>query len=338
MVELEHGSEQDAKQALATLNEPLVFISCGQSTADERQLGRAIAQLVEQETGWHAYFAENQTSFEAVTENVLKALHRAVAFIAIMHPRGNVSNPHSTTEAPWVRGSVWVEQEIAIAAFITQALRLPMEQRAYVHESIRREGLRDKLHMNPIVFRNDSEILADLSLVLPAWKALGQHRRKGPLSLKATLKHQRVPIPGGGTDDERYLLMAGVENDGLVDATDFQLDVELPSAFLDGGGHRLQVQSANPGFILFQITNRDEACKLAHLYPGTKTKDGLISFHYAITSAIKRQHPELLRQQLTATVFSGNMTPHKTVKTMAELGSGISQELKDRMFKSLGKE
>lgn len=329
--------EQDAKQALATPNEPLVFISCGQSTPDERQLGRAIAELVEQGTGWHAYFAENQQSFEGVTENVLKALYRATAFIAIMHPRGNVSNPNGTTEAPWVRGSVWVEQEIAIAAFITQALRLPMEQRAYVHESIRREGLRDKLHLNPIPFRNDSEILADLSSLLPTWKS-GGNRRKGPLSLKAILKHQRVPIPGGGTDDERYLLMAGVKNDGQLEATDFQLDVELPSAFHDGGGHRLQVQSANPGFILYQITNRDEACKMAHLYPGTKTKDGLISFYYAITGAIKRQHPELLRQQLTATVFSGNMTPHKTVKTMAELGSGISQELKDKMFKSLGKE
>src|SRR5438552_3820369 len=38
----------------------LVFVSCGQSTAAERELGKAIANLVEQETGCTAYFAENQ--------------------------------------------------------------------------------------------------------------------------------------------------------------------------------------------------------------------------------------------------------------------------------------
>jgi hypothetical protein len=154
------------------LSKPLVFVSCGQSTPGERQLGVGIATLVEQETGCAAYFAQNQTSFEGVTENILKALHRAVGFIAIMHPRGNVSNPNNPAESTWVRGSVWIEQEIAIAAFISQALQIPMQVRAYVHESIRLEGLRDKLHLNPTPFREDSEILMDLTSLLPSWRKL----------------------------------------------------------------------------------------------------------------------------------------------------------------------
>jgi len=177
--ELEQRGEQEIKTPLfvtATPGEPLIFVSCGQSTPAERQLGQQIAKLVEQETGCSAYFAENQNTLEGVTENILKKLHEATGFIAIMHPRGNVSNPSSTTGHAWVRGSVWVEQEIAIAAFISQALQQPMRVSAYVHESILREGLRDKLHLNPKLFRNDSEVLEDLALILPSWRNLTPRR------------------------------------------------------------------------------------------------------------------------------------------------------------------
>ena len=39
---------------------PIVFISCGQNTAAERELGKRIAKLVEDVTGCSAYFADNQ--------------------------------------------------------------------------------------------------------------------------------------------------------------------------------------------------------------------------------------------------------------------------------------
>jgi hypothetical protein len=94
-----------------------------------------------------------------------------------MHPRGNVSNPNNPEGLPRVRGSVWVEQEIAIAAFISQALQHTMRVRVFIHESIEREGLRDKLHLNPKLFRKDSEVLADLAAVLPTWRNLKQQPR-----------------------------------------------------------------------------------------------------------------------------------------------------------------
>jgi hypothetical protein len=250
---------------------PLVFVSCGQSTSAERQLGKTIAKLVEEQTGCTAYFAENQTSLEGVTENILKRLNDAVAFLAIMHPRGDVSNPKDPAKSAWSRGSVWVEQEIAIAAFISQALERPMQVRSYVHQSIRREGLRDKLHLNPVLFQDDSEILDDLISFLPGWRALGRQLRKELLSLKADIKHQRVAIPGGGGDDERYRLLVNIENDGEQDATDFRLDVDFPTAFLDEGGHALRVASAIPGFERFQITNVKRGVE--HLYPGDKVDD-----------------------------------------------------------------
>jgi hypothetical protein len=55
----------------------IVFISCGQYVEEERQLGKALADLVEAKTPFRGYFAENQMSFEAVTQNILAALKTA---------------------------------------------------------------------------------------------------------------------------------------------------------------------------------------------------------------------------------------------------------------------
>lgn len=293
---------------------PLVFVSCGQSTSAERQLGQDIARLVEQQTGCVVYFAENQNTLEAVTENILKQLHDAVAFIGVMHPRGEVSNPHDSSESSWVRGSVWVEQEIAVAAFISQALQRPMAVRFYVHHTVRREGLRDKLHLHPIEFHEDSEILANLTSFLPAWQYLAQYRSE-PLSLRADVRYVPVPVPGGG-EDQRYKLLVSIENDGERDATDFRLVLDFPSTFVDEGAHRLRVASSKPGVETFCVTNTQRGVE--HVYPKTRVED-LISFHYAIRAKLRRDNPEMLQETVTATVFSGNMKPNTTVKSIAEL-------------------
>ena len=135
------------------------------------------------------------------------------------------------------------------------------------------------------------------------------------MSLKANIKHERVAIPGGGGDDERYVLIVNVENEGEEDATDFRLDVDFPATFLDEGAHVRRVASTKPGFERFQITNA--AQRIEHLYPGDQTD--LIAFHYVIRGKVKRESPELLQEKVTATVSSGNMRPQKTVKTIAEL-------------------
>jgi hypothetical protein len=140
------------------------------------------------------------------------------------------------------------------------------------------------------------------------------------LSLKAVIDRRlerAYPVPGGGTDD-RYELSVSVENDGEQVATDFQLDVEIPTEFLDDSGHRLLGRSINPGFARFTIDHRDEIVRKEHFYPGTRTQP-LIMFHYAVKDQTKRQHPEDLKKRVTATVFSGSMKHKKTILTIAEL-------------------
>src|SRR5216684_7841582 len=75
--EYRHKPESSPREptTLRKTKSSLIFVSCGQSTPAERQLGQAIAKLVEEKTGCTAYFAENQTNLEGVTENILKRLN-----------------------------------------------------------------------------------------------------------------------------------------------------------------------------------------------------------------------------------------------------------------------
>lgn len=137
------------------------------------------------------------------------------------------------------------------------------------------------------------------------------------LSLKATIQHRPLPIPGGPADgEELYELMVGIENDGVQDATDFRLELEIPTGFVDGGGYIIEKRATKPGVRLFQVSQADH--RIERLYPGTTTQN-LITVNCVIWGKVKREHPELLQQKITATVYSGSMTPSVTTKTLSEL-------------------
>src|SRR5947209_4943536 len=101
---------------------PIIFVSCGQVTEEERQLGKNLVNLIREDGRYEAYFAENQSSLEGVTTNILAKLEQAAGFIAVIHPRGDVRVPSSVTvsSTPFTRASVWIEQEIAILAMLAQ--------------------------------------------------------------------------------------------------------------------------------------------------------------------------------------------------------------------------
>ena len=59
-------------------------------TAETKQaLGRDVCALVKDLAPHEPYFAENQTSLEGLTQNILGSFDDAVGLIAIMHPRGS---------------------------------------------------------------------------------------------------------------------------------------------------------------------------------------------------------------------------------------------------------
>jgi hypothetical protein len=153
------------EQEIAQLHgKPLVFISCGQYTDQEKALGKAIAAVVEEMTPCEGYFAEDQNSLQGLSQHIFGALNRAVGFIAVMHHRGRVETPSGAH----IRGSVWVEQEIAIAAFLAQAQGRDLPVLVYVQKGIAREGVRQQLRLRPVEFETEAEVLANF------WEQIGR--------------------------------------------------------------------------------------------------------------------------------------------------------------------
>jgi len=199
----------------------LIFVSCGQVSAGEKKLGQQVCQLVRELTPHRPYFAENQNSLDAFTKNILGSLDDAVALVAIMHPRGTVKFPDGTEH---IRASAWIEQEVAIAAFITQILGRPLRIAPYIHADIRREGMREQLQLNAVQFREDDEVLEHLRSLLPSWRDL-------PASLKVTgAPKVRVTLKRGhpsnfllqftnDSDEEALILEVKLEHKG-VELTD----------------------------------------------------------------------------------------------------------------------
>ena len=134
---------------------PIIFISCSQAPQDA-ELGKAIAQIVTDETPAVGYFAQNETTFEAVTTRILNVLGRCQGFVGVMHYRGEVT----PLEGPaFQRASVWVEQEIAIAAYREQILKEPIPVQLYIQNGIRLEGLRDKILLNAEPFVSNEHVI-----------------------------------------------------------------------------------------------------------------------------------------------------------------------------------
>lgn len=145
-----------------------VFISCGQFTAEERELGGRVCKLVDDATPFQGYFAENEVSLNGLSENILKRLYNSVGLIAIMHHRGivNVPPPESTL----MRASVWVEQEIAIAAFMQQVLNRSLHVALFIQKGVKLEGIRTQLQLIPVEFDRSEDVITRLREILPTWK------------------------------------------------------------------------------------------------------------------------------------------------------------------------
>lgn len=136
----------------------LVFISCGQYSANEISLGKKLAAAVSEFTVYEPYFAENQNSLRGLSNHIFKALDRCAYLVAVMHHRGNVETLNGSTHT---RASIWIEQEIAIAAFLTEIRDKEIPVILYIQKGIKREGIREQLKLNPIEFTSDDEVLQD---------------------------------------------------------------------------------------------------------------------------------------------------------------------------------
>ncbi len=291
-------------------DKPLVFISCGQFNPHERQLGSQVAKLVEETLGFEGYFAQNQTSLAALAANVFAKLDRAVALIAIMHPRGTVTGG----DTPHVRGSLWIEQEIAIAAFLRSLYQRPIEVAAYVHKEITtREGVREQLQWNPVVFENDEEVLAYLAIVLPKWSGL-QYRSKAP-ELTPHILMETVNQYG---NQRTVQVRVELENTGSEDIERFCLDVMVPRGCIQPALSyaNMERDKGTPTHALLRVT--EETHKIKTFWRGDKSV--IMSFPIDIDETSLIVHPENFeRAHIIATVKTPGAEPKTVSRPLSEI-------------------
>ena len=303
--------EEQAESSSSKSSGEIIFISCGQETVEEKDLGNAVAKLIETLTPYKAYFAQNESTLEGVTENILKALNRAVGLIAIMHPRGRVIG---LEEQEHIRASVWIEQEIAIASFVSQALGKPLNVAVCVHREIKREGLRDKLHLNPIQFDSSKQVLEHLRKILRQWQGLASTKEVG-LRLEADIGYE---VDRKENNYHDYDLVVSLKNTGEVTARDYCVRVLFPRAFIRPNSHpsNLVGNKGTQSHALFEL--RHDYRGITDFYPGDDIK-AVIKIPYRIEEDARVRYPESLKQLVMVTVYSGDMKPQKTEKPMSEL-------------------
>lgn len=182
-------------------DKPLVFISCGQYASEEIALGKEIERFIRDETPFEPYFAEQQNTLEGLVSNVLTALNEAAGFVGIMHYRGTLATP---TGSNVIRGSVWIEQEVAIAAFIQHTLKREIEVALYIQEGIEREGIRQQLRLNPVIFTNGDEVLSDLRSRIKGWHIAAINSAEAIVDKWVTTEYAEKAGIGTNLDQEGY--------------------------------------------------------------------------------------------------------------------------------------
>ena len=208
----------------------LVFISCGQITAAEKKLGKDIVALVEGFPGLQPYFAETVTSLQGLSTNIFRNLEQAAAFVTVMHHRGTVKGRPKDKDR--IRASVWIEQEIAIAAFLGHMRKADLPVAAYAQRGLTREGAREAMLWNPFQFDTENEVLADLGARLSKWD-LKPYRGDEP-SLDVDLGFKQGDRSG---DRHTYGLQLKLKNTSALTVPDVEYELHFPKPFIMPHNH-----------------------------------------------------------------------------------------------------
>ena len=142
------------------MTEKLIFISCGQQSIDEKEIGGDVRELINSHPGYKAYFAEYVNSLDALAKNVFEGLRRCSGFISFLHERGLVTIDKNQE---WgYRSSVWINQEIAILSYRQQFEGINIPVLVFKDNKVRIEGAMTSLIVNPIPMKSKIETLNEI--------------------------------------------------------------------------------------------------------------------------------------------------------------------------------
>ncbi|HTQ59920.1 MAG TPA: hypothetical protein VMI32_06845 [Candidatus Solibacter sp.] len=288
-----------------------IFISCGQYTRAEKLLGKRIVDMVRSQTNLTPYFAEEVQDLYGLDSNILNALRDCVAFITVLHPRGTISRPEAP---PFTRASVWIEQEIAIATYINRVENRTLPIIAFRHKSVGLEGIRSLLHLNPIEFAHEEEVLAELSGRLSAWTNL-----QSSIQLQLTSE-----LTGIQQEHRIHRLILSVANHTSRRFEKYDYELSIPSAFLRhwNSNYACEIQSKDPNLRYFRF---DESNTGRAIMPRDEMRLTFLDFCTACAATNARGYQDLVAATAAAEtpitgilwIDSRELTISKTVKQLA---------------------
>jgi hypothetical protein len=198
----------------------LIFIACGQLEDREKILGKKIKDYFERKKV-AAFFAETENDLESLNTHIFQNLNKCVGFIGILHKR---TGKHET--------SVWINQEVAIAAFINSTQRkLPA---LILYENGTEEaGLIKYTIANPLRFSSDEEVLEHIY----KWIANKDFGSK-PVEFDVLINEDRKQLGSiggaGGYRDIQCALSFRIRNRSNVNVC--LEDIEIKNDLLGAGG------------------------------------------------------------------------------------------------------
>ena len=198
----------------------IVFLSCGQRTQEELELGRQISDLIS-DCGFEPFYAQRRSDLRSLSDVIFESLSASAAYIAVVHRRELVDVALDN-----YRGSLFIEQELAVAAYIRRSRELPVL--FYVQRGVERSGVRSTLLLNASfsdkeVFENDSEVIEHLRLELPKLRVTPTASVGYKLALEV--------YSACSTDGSKLTVSVYVRNLGTVLPRRAQLRVWIPIEF-----------------------------------------------------------------------------------------------------------
>ena len=201
-------------------DQQVVFLSCGQLHKHELELGRQLCDVIV-DCGYEPFYAQRRSDLRSLSEVIFDTLARSSAYIAVLHRR-ELLDGGSTH-----RTSLFIEQELAVAAYIRRSRELPIL--FYVQRGVERKGVRSTLLLNASFpdtedFESDSEVLEHARQELPrlSMAAVG-HRGKA----------MKVEIRASWATDgsANMMITCSARNEGTEIPSRVQLQVLVPREF-----------------------------------------------------------------------------------------------------------
>jgi len=128
----------------------LIFVACGQLTPEEIELGEQIKNFLEK-NDIVVFLAESANDLRDLNSHIFKNLNDCMGFIAILNKRHKLNGTYDT--------SVWINQEIAIAAYLRSQQGKEIPSLVLYEENAEKEGLIKYTIANPPTFKSNEEAL-----------------------------------------------------------------------------------------------------------------------------------------------------------------------------------